>query len=444
MPPSRSAQTLAPPHSVDAEQAIIGGLLLDNAAIHQCGQLRDADFWRADHRRIFRAIAALAAEGRPADVVTVAEALEAGGDLERVGGLPYIASLAEHTPSAANVAAYADIVRERARQRFALRHIEDARERLIAPNGHAVGDIIANTLAGLEGLLHAGAQESDLHVSELVDTAMTEAKRAADARRAGVMQGISTGIDDLDSRTGGIHGKRLWILAGRPGVGKSALKLQIAIRATLQGRAVGVISLEMGDVELGFRALARTLCISGTRLASGDADAFEQLKRNLGSSDLAALRKAPLWFNFTAGSLAEVIAQITAWRRQHGIELAVVDHIGLVDAQGFSTRNDQLGAISRALKKLAMRLDMPILALSQLNRAVEREGRRPSLSDLRDSGNLEQDADVVVMLHALNEYGTEVEVSIMKNRSGPRGPLGSLRFDGRTQRFEPVAAPSNP
>lgn len=443
MPRSRSTPTVVPPHSVEAEQAIIGGLMLDNTAIHQCGQLRDADFWRADHRRIYRAITALAAEGRPFDVVTVAEAIEAGGDLDRIGGLPYIAALAENTPSAANVAAYADIVRERARQRHALKRIEDARERLIAPNGHAVDGIIADALAGLEGLLHASTQD-DLHVSQLIDMAMTEAKRAADARRAGTMQGISTGIDDIDLRTGGIHGKRLWILAGRPGVGKSALKLQIAIRAALQGRAVGVISLEMGDAELGFRALAATLCISGTRLASGDADTFERLKSSLGSSDLAALRKAPLWFNFTAGSLAEVIAQITAWRRQHGIELAVVDHIGLVDAQGFATRNDQLGAISRGLKKLAMRLDMPILVLSQLNRAVEREGRRPNLADLRDSGNLEQDADVVIMLHALNEDGTEIEVGIMKNRSGPRGPLGSLRFDGRTQRFTQVAAPSNP
>jgi len=443
VPRSRSTPTVVPPHSVEAEQAIIGGLMLDNTAIHQCGQLRDADFWRADHRRIYRAITALAAEGRPFDVVTVAEAIEAGGDLDRIGGLPYIAALAENTPSAANVAAYADIVRERARQRHALKRIEDARERLIAPNGHAVDGIIADALAGLEGLLHASTQD-DLHVSQLIDMAMTEAKRAADARRAGTMQGISTGIDDIDLRTGGIHGKRLWILAGRPGVGKSALKLQIAIRAALQGRAVGVISLEMGDAELGFRALAATLCISGTRLASGDADTFERLKSSLGSSDLAALRKAPLWFNFTAGSLAEVIAQITAWRRQHGIELAVVDHIGLVDAQGFATRNDQLGAISRGLKKLAMRLDMPILVLSQLNRAVEREGRRPNLADLRDSGNLEQDADVVIMLHALNEDGTEIEVGIMKNRSGPRGPLGSLRFDGRTQRFTQVAAPSNP
>ena len=234
------------------------------------------------------------------------------------------------------------------------------------------------------------------------------------------------------------------IAAGRPGVGKSALKLQIAIGAALQGRGVGIVSLEMGDAEIGFRALANAVRVNGTALSRGDPEESDRLKRHVGGEELRRLRDAPLWFDFNAATLPEVVSRITAWCRTRKIVLAIVDHIGLIDASGYTTRNDQLGAISRALKRLAMRLSIPILALSQLNRAVERDGRRPTLADLRDSGNLEQDADVVLMLHARDEAGVEVDVGILKNRSGPKGWLrNSLRFSGREQRFIEVIPPAD-
>lgn len=391
-----------PPHSIEAEHAVLGGILIDGDAIHQAGALREGDFYHSDHRVIFAAIRALLDAGKPIDIVTVAEALEARGTLEKAGGLPYLRTLAENTPSAANVAAYAEAVRERARLRYLLVALDDGRQMVEERGVRKAADVLADVQSRLESIAHANAGES-LGLAEVLSCTMDAVKSAVERRRAGGVVGVPTGMMALDERTGGIHGPRLWIVAGRPSLGKTALTLQWALHAAGKGHSVGIVSLEMGAEEIGFRALASRLGLNAAAMAHGDGHEFEQLKSMAAGSGLATLRDLRVVFDFEAVTLGAIVSRITEWRRTHRIDYAIVDHVGLIEAEGFNTRTDQLGHISRTLKKLAKRLDMPIVVVSQLNRLVERDKRRPVLSDLRDSGNLEQDADVVLMLHASSE-----------------------------------------
>jgi len=436
--PIEPAPVLPPPHSVEAEQAVLGAVLNDPAAVHQLGELREGDFYRQDHRLVFRALTALAADDQPIDVITVGEWLEARELIERVGGRPYLARLHEATPSAANVAAYRDVVLERARRRYGLAALEDGRRMLTEAADKSAADVLADVQSRIASIGIAGGRSVTFGV--IVSCALDAASAARNRRRAGGIVGVPTGLPGVDARTGGLHGPRLWIVAGRPSIGKTALALQAALHAASRGHRVGIISLEMGPDELGLRAIACTNNLNAAALAHGDAAEFERLRELTTSGRLDALRGAGLFVDFDAATIAAVLARITEWRRAERIDYAIVDHIGLVDAGGYATRVDQLGAISRSLKRLATRLGMPIMALSQLNRRVEQEGRRPRLSDLRDSGSLEQDADIVLMLHAVDESGSEIDLGLLKSRAGVRGWLPArYMFDGRTQRFRELA-----
>ncbi len=432
-----------PRHSVESEQALLGGLLLEADAIYRVGPLQADEFYRHDHRLIFRVISRLVAEGRPADVVTVAEALESNGELERAGGLPYIASLAEHTPSAANVSAYAERVREHARIRTSERALQDALGELAEPGERKAAEIVADLQLRLDSV-QRGAAGASRTLSEAIELGLREAAIASKRRRAGGLAGAPTGIAAIDDRTGGLHGPRLWIVAARTSVGKTALTLQWALHAASAGYPVGVCSLEMGPGEIALRAIANRLGMNATRLALGDPAEFESLKAFAADGGLAPIRGLRLLIDTETATLPGIVSRISEWRRVHGIRFAIVDHVGLIEgaAEGFRTRTEQLGHVSRTLKKLSKRLDMPIVAVSQLNRNVEREARRPCLADLRDSGNLEQDADVVVMLHPQGDSGV-LRLGVLKNRAGRTGWIRDkgLRFDGRTQSFleEPIA-----
>lgn len=426
-----------PPHSVEAEQSVIGALLIDADAWHNLRGLAERHFYRYDHQLIFRAIAKLRADDKPTDTVTVAEALESAGHLDRAGGLPYIASLAEHTPSAANVTAYAEIVMERALSRFAMVALDDGQQLL--RSGRKASDVLPDIQSRFESLMRGAVGES-LNFAQVIERGLERATLAFRQRKLRGLAGAPTGIHRIDEDTGGLHGPRLWIVAGRPGLGKTALTLQWVLVAATQGHPVGVISLEMGADEIALRAVANRFRLCATGMALGDAEHHESLKQVAAAGRLSEFKRLPIHLDTDTLTLPGIISRVTEWRRVHKIAFAVVDHIGLIEGApgAFNTRTEQLGQISRSLKNLAKRLGVPIIAVSQLNRSVEKERRRPVLADLRDSGNLEQDADIVLMLHNSDD-GPDIELGLLKNRAGAKGWLpGAVRFDGRTQRFTVV------
>lgn len=425
--------------SVEAEQATVGALLLDPEAWHRIsGTVTEADFYRADHRRIFAAIAHHADAGNPFDVVTIAEWLDQRNQLDDAGGIAYLGSLAENTPSAANITTYAAAVRERADRRQLAATLADLQN---AINGPAPTDeLLADAQSRLESVRRHSAGPAADWRSILM--AGVESVEAAHARRsAGGTVGAPTGLPGIDRRTGGLSGPRLWVIAGRPSLGKSALALQAAIHAASHGFPCGIISLEMGADEIAQRAIAHRAGLNLTKLSHGYRDEYDRAAELALDPRFAGL---PLFVDDDSYSLGGIVLRITEWKRQHNISFAVVDHIGLVETERFATRNDQVGAISRALKKTAKRLDMPVIAVSQLNRRVESEKRRPLLADLRDSGSVEQDADIALFVHCEEPDEEQairpVEIGLLKNRGGVRGWLPQrFEFEGATQTFREVA-----
>ena len=437
-----SRPTTEPLASVTAEQAMLGAMLYkpSDALIAAVG-LRSADFSTVAHQRIFEAVLALDADGEAIDPVVVVDRLRRAGKLESAGGDQYLAELCRESSGAANAAAYVKIIRDFAIRRHALHKPAEARDKIIEGTG-AASDITTD-LASSVAEWSTETRNEPQSMSTVMTSALDAAKRAHDRREAGGVVGAPFGIPALDNRIGGLHGPRFVIIAGRPGVGKTALAQQLMLNAASKGFAIGLISLEMSAEETGMRALACRLGLNAAALARGDKEEFESLKTATMSESMRLLRGLPIYADFESFSLGGIIARISQLRSTEKINLAIVDHIGLIEADGFSTRNDQLGHISRSFKKLAKRLGIPIVALSQLNRTVERENRRPRLSDLRDSGNIEQDADSVIALHAADDFDgprMSVEIGLLKLRDGVKGWLPQqFQFDGRAQRFHELS-----
>jgi len=428
-----------PPHSLEAEQSTLGGLLLDNRAWHElAGQLREEDFYLRRHRLVWRAIGELLRREQPCDFVTVAEHLRQRGELEEAGGLAGLGALAVDTPSAANVRAYAAIVRERAALRGLIAAGQDIAGLGWQPEGRAA-ELLLEAAQGRLAQVGRTRQQRARSFAEVIDLADQAIGAARRRREAGEDLGIPSGIPCLDRRTGGWHADSLVVIAARPSLGKTALLNQMAVHAARRGHAGLIFSLEMGPETLGIRAMATAAGVNLTALAGGLRGPHEAAARK--AVELAAL---PLFVDTETYSLGGICAQAGEYRRVHGIRWAAVDHIGLVEHEGFHSRNEQVGAVTRTLKKLAKRLGIPVLALSQLNRGVERERRRPTLADLRDSGNIEQDADVCLFLHSDSEdnrAAIPVELGLLKNRGGRRGWLQeAVQFDGATQTFAEAAA----
>lgn len=424
-------------HAHEAEQAVLGGLFLDGDSWHQVsGEVSESDFSSGAHRRLFRAVGALVDDGEPVDAVTVAEWLDGRGELEDAGGLPYLTQIAQNTPSAANVAHYARIIRDRAQRRRVAKIAADLTERL--PGAGSAADAVAEAQSRLESVTAETSGQATDWMTALrhgFDTLEEAAKR----REGGGTVGVATGLPTLDRRTGGLHGPRLWVVAARPSIGKSALTLQMALHAAHRGHRVGIVSLEMGADEIAHRAVANRVGLNLTKLTQGHTEELQAAAEESGK-----ISGFGLHIDDDTYSLGGVVSRITQWRRTEGIDFAVVDHIGLVEDDDRLSRVDLLGRISRALKKLAKRLDMPIVAVSQLNRAVEREKRLPQLADLRDSGNVEQDADICLFLHCdeADEERPEkrIQVGLLKNRGGVRGWLPQdFTFIGSTQQFREMA-----
>lgn len=428
-----------PPQSIEAEQSVLGGLLLDNSAWERiAGRVSDADFYRDEHRRIFRHITRMLDRGQPADVVTVAESLEDSNEAELTGGLAYLGEIANNTPSAANIRRYAEIVRERRTRRdvLAIGH------RIADLAASAVGDTsalveqVTGLVMGLADTNHAGREPQS--IDELLPDVLDALEKRTEKR--GQISGLPTGFRDLDYLTCGLHPGDLVIVAGRPSMGKTTLAVNVAENVAVSGGAAFVVSLEMAAPQLAERSVARFGSISTQALRSGDLD-DEGYSRV--SASLARLHEKRLVIadDPTLSHVARIrLAARKVRQRMGSLDLIVIDYLQLMRGDG-NTRNEELGGITRALKLLAREMACPIVLLSQLSRKVEeRTDKRPMMSDLRDSGSIEQDADVVLMAYRDDYYHPDspfkgfAEVLIRKQRMGPLGDV-RLTFQGEFSRF---------
>jgi len=426
---------IMPPHSIEAEQSVIGAILLegDKALDRIEGVITEADFYRHEHRLIFAVVRKLSNASNSIDVITTAEALEGSGSLQQVGGLPYLGEIAQNTPSAANIKRYAEIVKERSLQRQLLALAGQISASCTAP-GANVEEIVSQADAAMVQLLDTGTDEPMLLYDAMADTIADIDERATGKRRSG----LQTGMADFDALTGGLEPGQLVIVAARPSVGKTAFALNIADQVTQHGHTVAVFSLEMTKRELTQRLIALRTGVSVAAQRSGQLteEQWSRVSACQGKADGQSL----FLIDRQAIGVAYVRAVARKIKRKQGLGLIVVDYLGLMRGEG-QNRTQEIGSLSRGLKALAKELQVPVMALAQLNRGAEgRTDKRPMLSDLRDSGEVEQDADIVAMLHREELYNADpiwsgmAELLIRKNRNGALGePL--LAFEGETMRF---------
>ncbi|MET1255118.1 replicative DNA helicase [Aliikangiella maris] len=439
-----------PPNSLEAEQSVLGGLLLDNEAWEKVGEkLVAEDFYRKDHRLIYRALRYLAENGRPMDVVTLHEFLEQEGESDEVGGLAYIAELAKNTPSAANISAYADIVRERAVLREMISVANEIADAAYFPKGRN-SDELLDLAESRVFKIAENRQNNDggLKIaSTFLDETLDRVQYAVDSK--GGITGLSTGFTDLDAKTNGLQKTDLLIVAGRPAMGKTTFAMNIAEHASIHGgKPVLVFSMEMPANQLLMRSFASIGGIDATRLRTGALD--DRDWDNLSVATNILKNNCKMFIDDSAGLTPnEVRARSRRIVREHGdISLIVIDYLQLMTVPGLSdNRTQEISEISRSLKALAKELKVPVIALSQLNRSLEqRADRRPVMSDLRESGAIEQDADIIMFVYRDEVYNKEserkgtAEVIIGKQRNGPIGTV-NLAFQGHFNRFANLAAP---
>jgi replicative DNA helicase len=439
-----------PPHSIEAEQGLLGAILTNAGRVLDRieGAVSASDFYRDDHRRIFSAAKALHDAGKAVDIVTVSDALTARGESDQAGGFAYLVDLGNGSFSASSARRYAEIVRERATLRGLQQIAADTLASCASPAGRTPAQIAAEAEAGMLALL----DHSDTDPVRLQDALCDVLADVEDRReRGGDLAGLSTGFSHLDAMTGGLEPGQLMIVAARPSVGKTAAGCNIASHVAASGVPALFFTLEMSRREIAARILAAGsgVTVQAMRAGTGNRDHWD-------SMTAAAAATAP-WKLFVDDTPAVTVAYVRAKARRiqraHGLGLIVVDYLGLMRGTG-DNRTQEVGSISRGLKALAKELKVPVIALAQLNRATEtRPDKRPILADLRDSGEVEQDADIVAMLHresmsrAAPEWEGLAELLIRKNRNGPTGEV-LLSFDGPRMRFadfdgpRPVPAPA--
>lgn len=444
-----------PPQSVEAEQSVLGGLLLDNTAWDKIGDVvSEQDFYRADHRVIFKHIAQLIDDGKPADVLTVAESLERGGRLTEVGGQNYIGSLAANTPSAANIRRYAEIVRERAIMRGLAAVLTEVVDSVYNPMGKDAKALLDEAESKVFQIAEAGARGRQGFVK--IDPLLTETVERIDTlynrENKNAIIGLSTGFIDIDQMTSGLQPGDLIIIAARPSMGKTALAMNIVEHVALvEKKAAAVFSMEMSGTQLTMRMIGSVGHFNQHELRTGTFkdDDWPRLVDAVGK-----LNDAQIYIDDTAGLNAlEVRSRARRLHREcsrtGGLSLIVVDYLQLMSASRGGreeNRATEIAEISRSLKGLAKELKVPVVALSQLNRSVEsRQDKRPMMSDLRESGAIEQDADVILFIYRDEVYNPNTqnnwsEIIIAKQRNGPTG-MRKLTFLGPYTRFENYADP---
>ena len=437
-----------PPHSVEAEQSLLGALLLDNQAFDRVADLVSADdFYRDDHRRIWRHVARLVEASRPADVVTVSESIEASEDKDKTGGAAYLAALAQNTPSALHIRRYAELVRERAVQRRLAQVATEIAESALASGGKDVGQLLDEAESKIFQIAESGARKDQglLGISPILAKVFERIDHLHSQDNPSDVTGVPSGFVDLDRKTAGLQPGDLIIVAGRPSMGKTAFALNIAEHVALHpsvGLPVAVFSMEMSASQLAMRMLSSMARVDQHKLRTGrlNNEEWSQLTDAIGK-----LNEARIHVDETAALNAlELRARARRMKREYGkLGLVVVDYLQLMSAsaQG-ENRATEISEISRSLKALAKELEVPVVALSQLSRAVEqRNDRRPLMSDLRESGAIEQDADVILFIYREEVYAPDkeeakgrAEVIIGKQRNGPIGMV-PMAFLGPFTRF---------
>jgi replicative DNA helicase len=440
-----------PPHSIEAEQSVLGGLLLDNGAWDRIADVvNESDFYRADHRTIFQHIAQLVEHNRPADALTVAEILERSGKLAEVGGQAYIGSLALNTPSAANIRRYGEIVRERSILRNLAAVGTAIADSAYTPSHKDALLLIDEAEAKVFQIAEAGAKTKQGFVK--IDPLLTETVERIDMlysrENKGDVIGLSTGYVDLDRYTSGLQQGELIIIAGRPSMGKTALAMNMVEHAALESKkAVAVFSMEMSGPQLAMRMIGSVGRVDQHQLRTGT---FKEEDWPRLVDAVGKLNDAQIFIDDTAGLNAlEVRSRARRLHRQcGGLSLIVIDYLQLMSGNSSGreeNRATEIAEISRGLKGLAKELKVPVIALSQLNRSVDsRQDKRPMMSDLRESGAIEQDADVILFIYRDEVYNQDTprkgiaEIIIAKQRNGPVGKI-DLTFLGRHTRFESYA-----
>ena len=442
------AQLRVPPHSIESESSVLGGLLLDNNAWDRVADLLLAsDFYRHEHQLVFEAISKLINNSKPADVITVFEALQNIGKAEDVGGLVYLNALAQFVPSASNIRRYAEIVRERSILRKLISASDEIATNAFNPQGMAIEKVLDEAeqkifKIGEEGSrMKEGFQPMESLVVQLLDRVQEMADNPND------ITGVPTGFYDLDRMTSGFQAGDLVVLAARPSMGKTAFAINIAEHVALkEGLPVAVFSMEMGAAQLAVRVVGSIGRIDQGRLRTGKLhdDEWPRL-----TEAIEKLRNISMHIDETPGlTTSELRANARRLARQCGkLGLIVVDYLQLMSGSSSDGENraTELGEISRGLKMLAKELQCPVIALSQLNRSVEtRNDKRPMMSDLRESGAIEQDADVIMFIYRDDYYNKEskeqgvAEIIIGKQRNGPTGTV-KLAFFKPLTRFESLA-----
>ncbi len=436
-----------PPHSVEAEQSLLGGLMLDQRAWDQIADVVTAeDLYRADHRLIFGAVAALVERNQPPDAVTVSEHLQRLGQLEAAGGLPYLARLVEDTPSAANIRAYGRIVRDNAMLRQLIEIGGDIAASAHATEGRTAAEIVDRAEQRVFEIAEGGLRRGSGFVSLKQVLPKTIDRLDFLSHSTSEITGVSTGFGEMDKMTAGLQRGELIIIAGRPSMGKTTLAINIAENAALGAKIpAAIFSMEMSAEQLSFRMLSSIGRIEQTRLRTGKLHDEDWPRVD---SAVSMMSDAPIFID-DSGALTptEVRARARRLKREHGLGLIVVDYLQLMQVSGtVENRATEISEISRSLKALAKELDVPVIALSQLNRSVEqRQDKRPVMSDLRESGAIEQDADLILFIYREEVYERDTprkgiaDIIIAKQRNGPVGDF-RLTFLGQFTRFENLVA----
>ena len=432
-----------PPHSVEAEQAVLGALMLDNRAWDTIAdRLVAEDFYRRDHQLIFEAIAELAGRSEPSDAVTLSEWLERKGSSEDTGGLVYLAGLVRDTPSAANVRAYADAVRERSTLRRLISVGGEIASSAYDPEGRAATELVDEAERRVFEIAEAGNKTRSGFIPLKDELGPVIDRLDLLQQNKGQLPGLSTGFARLDEMTAGLQKGDLIVIAGRPSMGKTTFAINIAENAAFGARKakIGVFSMEMSREQIAFRMISSLGRVDQSRLRVGNIGDDDWTRIN---SAIAMMKTAGIYIDDT-GSLTptDVRARARRLKREHGLDLIVIDYLQLMQVPGTKeNRATEISEISRSLKALAKELQVPVIALSQLNRSVEqRNDKKPVMSDLRESGAIEQDADLIMMIYRDEVYDKNTtrkgiaDIIIAKQRNGEIGEF-QLTFRGQFTQF---------
>ncbi|NNH74517.1 replicative DNA helicase [Nocardia uniformis] len=419
-----------PPHDMAAEQSVLGGMLLSKDAIADVIEvIRPGDFYRPAHEAVYEAILDLYGRGEPADPVTVSATLDRRGELKRIGGPPYLVTLTQTVPTAANAGYYAEIVAEKA----ILRRLVEAGTRIVqygyaGADGQDVAEVVDRAQAELYDVTERRASEDFLPLEDLLQPTMDEIDSIAS--RGGISLGVPTGFTELDELTNGLHPGQMVIVAARPGVGKSTLGMDFMRSCSIKhGLASVIFSLEMSRTEIVMRLLSAEAKIKLGDMRAGrmSDDDWTKLARRM-----SEISEAPLFVDDSPNlTMMEIRAKARRLKQRHDLRLIVVDYLQLMTSgKKVESRQQEVSEFSRSLKLMAKELEVPVIAISQLNRGPEqRTDKRPMVSDLRESGSLEQDADMVILLHRPDAFerddprGGEADLIVGKHRNGPTATI---------------------